>query len=153
MKNIKRITIIVLVGIVYQAHAQYNTGDDDLNISLQTIDANAQLDFGAFKVDISGSYDITEKKLDYLSVEIGMSAGDIYMSVELAKTTEKSIDEVVTVYTTNKNKGWGVIAKELDIKPGSPEFHALKGKANDKGKAKDKGNKKSKGKGKSKSKN
>lgn len=144
MKDIKRLLIIVMVGIVCHAHAQYNSGDDELNKSLITIDADAKLDFGAFKVGISGSYDITEKKLDYLSVEIGMSAGDIYMSAELAKITKKSLDEVVTVYTTNKKKGWGVIAKELGIKPGSPEFHALKGKANDKG------NKKSKGKGKGK---
>ena len=144
MKNIKRLIIIILAGFVSHAHAQYKTGDDDLNKSLSTIDTDAKLDFGAFKVDISGSYDITEKKLDYLSVEIGMSAGDIYMSVKLSKITNKSIDEVVTVYTANKTKGWGVIAKELGIKPGSPEFHALKGKA------KDKGNKKSKGKGKGK---
>ena len=144
MKNIKRLMLIVMLGIVYPTHAQYDTGDDELNKSLLTIDANAKLDFGAFKVDISGSYDITEKKLDYLSVEIGMNAGDIYMTVELTKITEKSVDEVVTVYTKNKDKGWGVIAKELGIKPGSPEFHALKGKA------KDKGNKESKGKGKNK---
>ena len=128
-----------MLGIVYPTHAQYNTGDDELNKSLLTIDANATLDFGDFKVDISGSYDITEKKLDYLSVEIGMNAGDIYMTVELSKITEKSVDEVVTVYTKNKNKGWGVIAKELGIKPGSPEFHALKGKTKDKGNDRPKG--------------
>jgi len=144
MKNIKMLMLIVMFGIVFPTHAQYNTGDDELNKSLLTIDANASLDFGDFKVDISGSYDITEKKLDYLSVEIEMSAGDIYMTVELATITEKSVDEVVTVYNKNKDKGWSVIAKELGIKPGSPEFHALKGKANDKG------NKKSKGKGKGK---
>jgi len=135
-----------VLGIVFPTHAQYNTGDEELDKSLLSIDANASLNFGDFKVDISGSYDITEKKLDYLSVEIGMKAGDIYLTVELAKITEKSVDEVVTVYTANKNKGWGVIAKELGIKPGSPEFHALKGKTKEKGK----GNSKSKGKGKGK---
>lgn len=144
MKNIKILMLLVMFGIGYPTHAQYNTGDDELNESLLTIDANASLDFGDFKVDISVSYDISEKKLDYLSVEIGMSGGDIYMTVELAKIAEKSVDEVVNVYTKNKDKGWGVIAKELGIKPGSPEFHALKGKA------KDKGNKKQKGKGKGK---
>ena len=133
-----------MLGLVYPSHAQYNSGDSELNKSLLTIDANAKLDFGAFKVDIIGSYDISERKLNYLSVEIGMSAGDIYLTVELGKIAKKSIDEVVVIYTKNRNKGWGVIAKELGIKPGSPEFHALKGKA------KDKGNKKSKGRGKGK---
>lgn len=149
MNNIKKFIIIILVGIVSHTHAQYNTGDIDLNKSLLTIDANAKLDFGAFKVRIGGSYDVTEKKLNYLSTEIGMSAGDIYMSVEVAKITKRSLDEVITVYSTNKNKGWGVIAKELGIKPGSAEFHALKGNVKGKGNKKSKGgkNKKSKGKG------
>lgn len=144
MNILKGIIVVVLVSFIGQANAQYNTGDTELNKSLLTIDAEAKLDFGAFKVNIGGSYDVTEKKLDYLSIELEMSAGDIYMSVEVAKITEKSLDEVVTVYTANKNKGWGVIAKELGIKPGSPEFHALKGNA------KGKGNNKSKGKGKGK---
>jgi len=138
---------IALICLSQVSIAQYNTGDDELNKSLLTIDVDAKLDFGAFKVDLSGSYDITEKKIDYLSVEIGMSAGDIYLSLELAKITEKSIDQVVEVYQANKTKGWGVMAKELGIKPGSPEFHALKGKAKDKGsKGKDKGKGKGKGK-------
>jgi hypothetical protein len=32
----------------------------------------------------------------------------------------------VPTYQASKGKGWGVIAKELGIKPGSPAFHALK---------------------------
>jgi hypothetical protein len=35
-------------------------------------------------------------------------------------------ETVVQTYQTHKGKGWGVIAKELGIKPGSREFHALK---------------------------
>lgn len=150
MKKFLTSTAIALMCFSHFVIAQYNTGDDELNNSLLTIDADAKLDFGAFKVDLSVSYDITEKKIEYLSVDIEMSAGDIYLSLELAKVTEKSIDQVVEVYQANKTKGWGVIAKELGIKPGSPEFHALKGKAKDKG-SKEKG--KGKGKGKEKGKN
>ena len=149
MKKFLTSTAIALICFSHFVIAQYNTGDDELNKSLLTIDADAKLDFGAFKVDLSVSYDITEKKIEYLSVDIEMSAGDIYLSLELAKVTEKSIDQVVEVYQTNKTKGWGVIAKELGIKPGSPEFHALKGKAKNKG-SKGKGKEKEKGKGKGK---
>jgi len=149
MKKFFTSTAIALICFSHFIIAQYNTGDDELNKSLLTIDADAKLDFGAFKVDLSVSYDITEKKIEYLSVDIEMSAGDIYLSLELAKITEKSIDLVVEVYQANKTKGWGVIAKELGIKPGSPEFHALKGKAKNKG-SKGKGKEKEKGKGKGK---
>ena len=152
MRATRYFILVLLLPCFYYTQAQYNSGDDDLNQSLIAIDANAELSFGSFKADISGSYNITSKKIDYLSIEIGMNAGDIYMTLELAKITLKSVDQVVEVYKTHKGKGWGVIAKELGIKPGSPEFHALKGNAKNKGKKSDKGNKgKGKGKGKGKS--
>jgi hypothetical protein len=109
------------------AQAQYNTGSDDLNSTLIKIDADAGINFGAFKADVSGRYNISENKLDYLHAKVGMSAGDIYMTVEIGKIAKVSIDHVVEVYQSNRGKGWGVIAKELGIKPGSSEFHALKG--------------------------
>lgn len=124
----------------YQAFSQYNTGDDDLNRSLVTIDADASINFGAFRADLSGSYNVSENKIDHLSVNIGMTAGDIYMTLELAKITGKTIDQVVIVYQQNRGKGWGVIAKDLGIKPGSPEFHALKGNAKSKGNKASNGN-------------
>jgi len=136
--------LLLLSGSVF---AQYNTGDDELNQSLLSIDANAKLDFGAFKADLSATFEVPVPKIDYLSVEIGMKAGDIYMCLELSRITKKTVDQVVEVYKTNKTKGWGVMAKELGIKPGSPEFHALKGNAKEKGN-KGKGNGKGKDKGK-----
>jgi len=33
---------------------------------------------------------------------------------------------VVKEYDVNKDKGWGVMAKNLGIKPGSDAFHSLK---------------------------
>ena len=123
--------------------AQYNTGNDDLNKALVKIDADASVNFGAFKTDITGSYNISDQKLDYLVVKVGMTAADIYMTLEIAKISGVSIDRVVEHYQIGGNKGWGVIAKELGIKPGSAEFHALKGNGN-----KGNGNKVNKGKGK-----
>jgi hypothetical protein len=39
------------------------------------------------------------------------------------------LDELLTVYSKHKSNGWGVIAKQLGIKPGSAEFHQLKNRA------------------------
>jgi ribosomal protein L12E/L44/L45/RPP1/RPP2 len=142
----KYLLIICLLLGSYALHAQHYSSDPDLNKSLITLDANARLDFGAFRTDISLGYNISEKKIDYLAAEVGMSAGDIYLTAEIASLTHKSVDEVVAVYTVHKDKGWGAMAKELGIKPGSPEFHALKNNAKNKGKNNGKGNGKSKGK-------
>ncbi|MEY4605009.1 MAG: hypothetical protein RIT43_2301, partial [Bacteroidota bacterium] len=57
----------------------------------------------------------------------GMAIADVFMSFEIAALTKKNVDDVVKSYEKNKDKGWGVIAKEMGIKPGSEQFHALKG--------------------------
>ena len=82
-------------------------------------------------------------------------AKDIFSALH-PKILKKPADDVVKVYRSNKQKGWGAIAKELGIKPGSPEFHALKGSADKhaskskekgkEGKGKEDGGSKSKGK-------
>jgi hypothetical protein len=127
--------------------AQYNTGDNQLNLALVKIDDDAKLNFTAFKSDLSITYNISEKKIDSWSVQFGMKGGDIYLIIEISRITKKPVDDVFQVYRNNKTKGWGAIAKELGIKPGSPEFHALKNGASDKaGGSTDK----SKGKGKAK---
>lgn len=38
----------------------------------------------------------------------------------------KPVETVYVTYQKNQKKGWGAIAKELGIKPGSKEFHQLK---------------------------
>jgi len=129
MRRIIFFCLTIILFHISPAIAQYNTGSDDLNQTLVRIDADASVNFSAFKTDISGSYDVSNHKIDYLAIKIGMSAGDIYMTVEIAKIARVSIDRVVEVYQINRGKGWGAIAKELGIKPGSAEFHALKGNA------------------------
>jgi hypothetical protein len=138
----------VFIAILFfsSVHAQHYSEDPELNQSMIRLDANASLDFGAFKSEISAGYNISEKKIDYLHAEVGMSAGDIYLTAEIAKISHITIDEVVIVYDAHKDKGWGVIAKELGIKPGSSEFHALKNNAKNKGKSKGNGHGKAKGK-------
>jgi hypothetical protein len=79
-----------------------------------------------------------------------MDPADVFMTLELGVLTGKPFEEIANVYKVKKDKGWGVIAKELGIKPGSPEFHQLKNKAKkNKGKNKNDGHPgKGKGKGK-----
>ncbi|HEV8694308.1 MAG TPA: hypothetical protein VGQ93_09025, partial [Lysobacter sp.] len=52
--------------------------------------------------------------------------GDIYYACAMASIIGRPCRYVVDVYETDRGQGWGVIAKRLGIKPGSPEFHRLK---------------------------
>lgn len=82
-----------------------------------------------------------------------MAPGEIYLALEISKLSKIPIDEVIIIYKKNKSKGWGYIAKEAGIKPGSAEFHQLKNNTNSqKNKSKNKGKGNRKGQGNSKKK-
>jgi len=108
------------------------SGDTELDASLDEINVKAKLDVPFFKNDMKVEFGVSDQKLDDMLISLNMSPADVYMTLEMAKSTKKSEDEVLKVYNINKTKGWGAIAKEMGIKPGSPEFHALKGKAKNK---------------------
>ena len=136
MRKLAATLSLVLLYIVSYAQISFNTGDSELDIELVRINTNAKEDFVAFKAELKLSYNVDEKKIDYLQVTIKMEPAEIYLTLELSKLSEKSIDDVVEIYNAHKEKGWGFIAKQLGIKPGSPEFHSLKGSAKSKGKKK-----------------
>ena len=53
--------------------------------------------------------------------------GDVYYACALAYQTRRPCADVVRFRDQNSGQGWGVIAQRMGIKPGSAEFHALKG--------------------------
>lgn len=133
----------LLVGFAMATNAQNfqlsaKSGDVELDANLNEINIKAKTDIQLFKKDLAVEFNIGEQKVDKMIVDLNMSPADAYMTLEVAKMTKKEPDLVMNSFTKNKDKGWGVIAKEMGIKPGSPEFHALKGNAKNK---KDKGNK------------
>ncbi len=142
MKKVIILFFTVFLSVISNAQVLFNTGNSELDADLGKINADAKLDFGAFKTNLALSYDISDKKIDHLSISVKMEPAEIYLALELSKLSGKSIDQVVEIYEVNINKGWGFIAKELGIKPGSPEFHRLKENTKIKGtKGKSKSNK------------
>lgn len=142
-----KINIIILtVLLMFSANSIYpQSGGLELETDLKSIDIEANANFGKFRAELGTTYSISEKKITELHTRLNMKPSDIYMSLECSYLTGKPIDDVVKVYKANNGKGWGAIAKELGIKPGSKEFHALKAKvktkANNKGGGKPNGNK------------
>ena len=122
-----------------------NTGDADMDLKLGKINIEAKANLNDFKAELKASYNTPGTKIDLMINKDKMQPADVYMAVLLSDIVKKPIDGVVSIYKKNKGKGWGRIAKELGIKPGSKEFHALKGKFKNKGKGKEKKNKKEKG--------
>jgi hypothetical protein len=132
MKNLFLFLAFVLTG--WNVNAQdvslkVKSGDTELDANLTDINVSAEKDFALFKTEMKNSYNVTEAKIDDLKVTFGMQASDIFMTLDIAKSTGKSVDDVAAEFKKNNGKGWGVIAQNLGIKPGSDEFKALKGNA------------------------
>ena len=85
-------------------------------------------DLNNFKVDIIAEFNVKESVVDDLINNVKMEPADVYLTLKLKELTKKDTNVIVTEFNKNKEKGWGVIAKELGIKPGSKEFHELKAK-------------------------
>lgn len=92
---------------------------------LQELDVKASADLGAFKADLSITFGVSKPKIDGL-FELMTNPGDVYMTLRIGEVAEQPIEQVVAEHKKNKGQGWGVIAKNLGIEPGSAEFHALK---------------------------
>ncbi len=119
------------------------TGDVEMDAVLTDVHNRAVKDIVSFKSDVSVSFNIPIPKIE-ASLKI-LPPGDIFMAAQLAVSINKPFDDVVATYQKNKSKGWGVLAKEMGIKPGSPEFHAMKKSMKSKGAPKAKENGKGNG--------
>jgi hypothetical protein len=128
MKNLF-LFLFTLNFYLVSAQISFNTGNAHLDADLNIINTQARTNLSSFRSDMTLSYNVSEKKLDYMSVNLGMVPGEIYLAFEISRIARVSLDELLTVYSKHKSNGWGVIAKQLGIKPGSAEFHQLKNRA------------------------
>ena len=126
MKKIILSLLILISSINLIAQISFKTGDVELETDLNEINVKANVDFGVFKAEMAATYDIEEKKIDYMHAELVLEPAEIYLALEIGRIANKPVDEVIETYKIHKDKGWGFIAKSLGIKPGSEEFHMLK---------------------------
>ena len=118
----------------------------DLDSFIKSLNVQAQADLGAFKVRLSTQFGVPVPKVEAILASV-KTPGDAYMCFRVGQVASQPVEVVTKEYQANKGKGWGVIAKNLGIKPGSKEFHALK-KGDFNGHDSDSGKGKGKGKGK-----
>ena len=102
-----------------------NTSAMELDSFLAEIDLRASADSGAFRADLRAHFDVSSGEVDGL-FEIFDRPADVYITLRIGELRDLPLEHVVAQYRKNKGQGWGVIAKNLGIKPGSREFHALK---------------------------
>lgn len=115
---------------------------------IKDFNIRAEADPSGFRASLGARFKIGEAEINALIGKVDQPA-DAYLVCRLAEMSGKPVDYVVKEYKVNKTKGWGVMAKNLGIKPGAKEFHALK-RGDDLHPEKDVEKAKSKGKGRGK---
>jgi len=120
----------------------------DLDSFIGSLNVQAQADLGGFKVKLSSQFGVPVPQVESVIARVRTPA-DAYMVLKVGEVARQPQETVLKEYSANKGKGWGVIAKNLGIKPGSKEFHELK-RGFDSGESGKGGKGKGKGKGRNK---
>lgn len=141
MKNIFKVVaaVMFLCLLVLPVYVE----GSDLDSFIKKLNAQAEADLPGFKANLSAQFGVPVPQVDVLIKSVGRP-GDAYMCLRVGQIAKQPTEVVVKEYRAHKGKGWGVIAKNLGIKPGSKEFHELKrgdlgpGPKSDDGKGKEK---------------
>ncbi len=97
----------------------------DLDSFVGSLNVQARADLPGFKVKLSAQFGIPVPQVETVFAKVQTPA-DAYMVLKVGEVARQPQEAVLKEYQANKGKGWGVIAKNLGIKPGSREFHELK---------------------------
>ena len=116
-KSFVAISVLLLLVSSIAAAADFDWVKD-FNIRVQA-------DPTGFRAGLSARFQIGDAQITAVLGNVSTPA-DAYIVFRLGEMSRHPTDYVLREYKASKGKGWGVIAKNLGIKPGSEEFHALK---------------------------
>jgi hypothetical protein len=102
------------------------TGDRRLDSTLGKLTIEAQGDPDGFIGELSSRFNILAPEIRQTRESFGFGGADLFMATALASLTRRPVLSVAEQYNKNQGKGWGVMAKEMGIKPGSKAFHDMK---------------------------
>jgi hypothetical protein len=97
----------------------------DLDSFVGSLNVQAGADLPGFKVRLSAQFGIPVPQVETVIARVQTPA-DAYMVLKVGEVARQPQEVVLKEYEAHRGKGWGVIAKNLGIKPGSRQFHELK---------------------------
>jgi len=118
--------LVFVVGFAYGMDPSFATGDRKLDSTLEQLNIAASADPDGFVRRLSSMHNFPEQELRQARDTYGLGGADLFMATGLAREIHRPVHSVAEEFKQNQGKGWGVIAQDLGIKPGSTEFHQLK---------------------------
>ncbi|MBD9481103.1 hypothetical protein [Pseudoxanthomonas sp. PXM02] len=102
------------------------TGDVWVDTRLGEINDYGRRYHDPFVSEMTGHYGAPRSLVLDLLDRRGWAPADVYFACAIARALGIPCLDVVNRYERNPGQGWGNLAKQMGIKPGSPAFHALK---------------------------
>ena len=106
------------------ASINFNTGDKEIDTHLNDVNVYAAANYDLFKNDLNIKFGAAMDEVDKYIYREKVPPAEVYYGYCLSSSSGKSFSSVMKM--RSDKKGWGAIAKDLGIKPGSEKFHALK---------------------------
>jgi hypothetical protein len=132
--RIRQVLLAALVAGAFSAAApaqvvgyNFRTGDAWVDTELGHFSDYGRRDRDYFVEDVVGSYGAPRYLVNELLDKRRWDPGDVYYAAALAYQSRRPLGDVAREFENSKGQGWGVVAQRMGIKPGSAEFHALKG--------------------------
>ena len=121
-REMRKIALAVFLSLVCASAAH---AEDPLQAFLKHVDAQAKADMKGFHATVAAQFGVPEVQVQAVLGKVH-DPSSAFMVFQIGQMSHQPVERVMPVYESHKAKGWGAMAKELGIKPGSPEFHALK---------------------------
>ena len=117
----KQLSFLALLG----AFCLPSFAADGLDSFLNNVNIQARGNIDGFAVKVSAQFGVSDSQVRIVLGKVSQPS-DAFMIFQLGQMSRQPIDRVLSSYQAGKGRGWGALAKDLGIKPGSAEFHALK---------------------------
>ncbi len=118
-------SLLISIPIALLLAATPTFAQDDWTSFLKSINVQAGADLPGFKAQLSAQFKVSPGDVEVILSKVEKPA-DAYMCLKIGEITKKPPEVVIKEYQRDRDKGWGVMAKNMGIKPGSKEFHELK---------------------------
>ncbi len=118
----KRLLTLCLTAFLFVAGSACAGGLEDF---LGRVNVEARADLPGFSARISTRFGVPLPRVDAVLRAV-VDPADAFMVFQLGQMARVSPERVLSVYSGHKQQGWGAMAQELGIKPGSADFKALK---------------------------
>lgn len=117
--------IRLLIVVVLLLGCLENNALADLNIFINSLNDRAYASPLEYNNQLSSQFGMPQPQVASLLRSVAVP-GDAFMVLQLSRMLGLPYERVLQTYNADRGRGWGNIAKDLGIKPGSAEFHALK---------------------------